>query len=59
MRFLPAVAALITMVVAVLSVVRGDWGVVVVSVVLCAIAVRAQLFIRRGKPSDSGLPEEP
>lgn len=58
MRFLPAVAALITAVVAVLSIVRGDWGVVVVSVILCAIAVRAQLLLRRGSTSESELPEE-
>jgi uncharacterized membrane protein len=58
MRFLPAVAALITVVVAVLSIVRGDWGVVVVSVILCAIAVRAQLLILRGRTSESKLPEE-
>lgn len=59
MRFLPAVAALIAMTVAVLSIVRGDWGVVVISVILCAIAVRAQLFLRRDRPPDPGFPEEP
>lgn len=59
MRFLPAAAALIAVTVAVLSAVRGDWGVVVVSAVLCAIAVRAQLFLRRGEPPDPGGPEEP
>ncbi|GAA1764755.1 hypothetical protein [Kocuria aegyptia] len=59
MRFLPAVAALIAMTVAVISVVRGDWGVVVISAVLCAVAVRAQLLIRRGAASDPGSREEP
>lgn len=59
MGFLPAVAAVIALAVAVLSIVRGDWGVVVISVILCAIAVRARLFLRRGRPPDPGSTEEP
>lgn len=58
MRFLPAFAALISVVVAVLSLIRGDWGVVVVSVILCAIAIRAQLLIQHGRPSDPPLHED-
>ena len=53
MRLLPAIAAVLAAVIAGVSVARGDWGVVVVSIVLGAVAVSALLGRRNARPPAS------
>lgn len=48
MKLLPAIAAVVAAVIAGVSIVRGDWGVAIISVVLGAVAVSALLSRRRG-----------
>lgn len=50
MRLLPAVAAAIVTVIAVVSAIRGDWGVLVISGALFVVAISALVLGRRNEP---------
>lgn len=46
-RILPAIAAVVTAAMVIVKLLEGDWGMVLLGVLLCAVSVRAFVLLKR------------